>query len=51
MRFKTDENLPQEIAGLLTQAGHDAVRVDEQGLWMKVGSAFVRKTSPLRSHL
>jgi Domain of unknown function (DUF5615) len=32
MRFKTDENMPREIAALLTQAGHDAVRVDEQGL-------------------
>ena len=32
MRFKTDENLPKEIAELLIQAGHDALRVDEQGL-------------------
>lgn len=32
MRFKTDETLPGEIAELLVQAGHDAVRVDEQGL-------------------
>ena len=32
MRFKTDENLPSEVAELLAQAGHDALRVDEQGL-------------------
>ncbi|MGL4464987.1 MAG: DUF5615 family PIN-like protein [Planctomycetia bacterium] len=32
MRFKTDENLPAEISELLKQGGHDAVRVDEQGL-------------------
>ena len=32
MRFKTDENLSKEIAELLIRAGHDAVRVDEQGL-------------------
>jgi predicted nuclease of predicted toxin-antitoxin system len=32
MRFKTDENLSKEIAELLAQAGHDAARVDEQGL-------------------
>lgn len=32
MRFKTDENLPREVADLLGQAGHDAKRVDEQGL-------------------
>ncbi len=32
MRFKTDENLTRDIAELLVQAGHGAVRVDEQGL-------------------
>ncbi len=32
IRFKTDENLPKEIAELLSQAGHDAIRVDQQGL-------------------
>jgi predicted nuclease of predicted toxin-antitoxin system len=32
MRFKTDENLPAEVAELLNQAGHDALRVDQQGL-------------------
>ncbi len=32
MRFKTDENLPKEIAELLAMSGHDALRVDEQGL-------------------
>lgn len=32
MRFKTDENLPFEIADLLRQHGHDAVTVGEQGL-------------------
>ena len=32
MRFKLDENLSPTIAGLLTQAGHDAATVAEQGL-------------------
>jgi predicted nuclease of predicted toxin-antitoxin system len=32
MRFKTDENLPVEIADLLRQQGYDAVTVSEQGL-------------------
>ena len=32
MRFKTDENLPREVADFLNQHGHDAKRVDEQGL-------------------
>jgi predicted nuclease of predicted toxin-antitoxin system len=32
MRFKTDENLPSEIAELLAEANHDALRVDQQGL-------------------
>ena len=32
MRFKTDDNLPMEIAELLAEANHDALRVDQQGL-------------------
>jgi predicted nuclease of predicted toxin-antitoxin system len=32
MRSKTDQNLPREVAELLVQSGHDALRVDEQGL-------------------
>ncbi len=32
MLFKVDENLPQEVALLLRQNGHDAVTVPEQGL-------------------
>ncbi len=32
MRFKTDENLPVEIAELLSQHGHDAITVAAQGL-------------------
>src|SRR4051794_35502672 len=32
MKFKTDENLPREVAEVLIQAGHDALRADEQGL-------------------
>jgi len=32
MRFKVDENLPIEVAGLLTAAGHDAATVNDQGL-------------------
>jgi len=30
MQFKTDENLPVEIAGLLINAGHNAKTVNEQ---------------------
>jgi len=30
MKFKTDENLPAEVAALLVRAGHDAMRIDEQ---------------------
>ncbi len=32
MQFKTDENLPEEVAELLRSAGHDASTVTEQGL-------------------
>lgn len=32
MKFKIDENLPSEIKHLLTQAGHDALTVKDQGL-------------------
>ena len=32
MRFKTDENLPREVADILVESGHDALRVDEQML-------------------
>ena len=32
MRFKLDENLSPTMAGLLTEAGHDAATVAEQGL-------------------
>ena len=32
MEFKTDENLPVEIARLLIAAGHDAKTVNDQGL-------------------
>jgi len=32
MRFKVDENLPIEVAGLLRGAGHDAATVNEQGM-------------------
>jgi hypothetical protein len=30
LRFKVDENLPTEVAELLTNAGHDAITVPEQ---------------------
>lgn len=36
MKFKTDENLPVEVAKLLQQAGYDAATVYEQNL---VGTA------------
>jgi predicted nuclease of predicted toxin-antitoxin system len=32
MKFKTDENLPGEIALLLQQAGHDALTLAEQSM-------------------
>jgi predicted nuclease of predicted toxin-antitoxin system len=32
MRFKTDENLPEEFAGMLRDAGWDALSVAQQGL-------------------
>ena len=32
MRFKLDENLPQDLAELFRQAGHDAVTVLDQGI-------------------
>ncbi len=32
MRFKLDENLPAEMAGLFNRAGHDAVTVLDQQL-------------------
>ena len=32
MRFKTDENVPREVAEYVVQSGYSGVRVDEQGL-------------------
>jgi len=32
MRFKTDENLPIEVAELISSLGHDAMTVEDQGL-------------------
>jgi len=32
MKFKTDENLPQEAATLLTDAGYDAQSIFDEGL-------------------
>jgi predicted nuclease of predicted toxin-antitoxin system len=32
MRFKVDENLPIEVADLLTAAGHDAATVHDEGV-------------------
>ena len=32
MKFKIDENLPIEVAGLLQQAGYDAATVYDQSL-------------------
>lgn len=43
MRFKVDENLPQEVAGLLREGGHDAVSVSDQGMGgAKDGALFER---------
>ncbi len=32
MRFKVDENLPNEVARLLAEAGHDASTMLEEGI-------------------
>ena len=32
MRFKTDENLPIEVAELISSSGHDALTVEDQGI-------------------
>ncbi|MEJ7631445.1 MAG: DUF5615 family PIN-like protein [Rubrobacteraceae bacterium] len=32
MKFKTDENLPEEVANLLREAGHDASTVLDQNM-------------------
>lgn len=32
MKFKVDENMPAEVAGLLVHAGHDALTVPDQQL-------------------
>ena len=32
MRFKVDENLPNALADLFVEAGHDTVSVEDQGL-------------------
>jgi len=32
MRFKTDENLPTDLAQLIVKHGHDALSVTDQGL-------------------
>ena len=32
VRFKTDENLPEEVVELLQEAGHDAVSIPEQDM-------------------
>ena len=31
MRFKTDENLPIEVAELMSSLGHDTLTVEDQG--------------------
>ena len=40
MKFKIDENLPTELAGLLQQKGHDAISVVEQELGGKPDTAI-----------
>lgn len=41
MDFKVDENLPQEVAQLLGEAGHDAVMVLQEGLGGASDAAIV----------
>ena len=53
MKFKTDENLPIEVADVLRQAGHDALTVHDQRLtghpdlliWMLPQSAALKAAS------
>ncbi len=39
MKIKLDENLPQELAGLLRQLGHEADSVADEGLTGRADSA------------
>jgi len=41
MKFKIDENLPVEIAVLLTQAGHSALTVKDQRIGGSIDQALI----------
>ncbi len=41
MKFKIDENLPQEVAAVLRGSGHDAVSVFDQALSGKATPAYL----------
>lgn len=41
MHFKIDENLPMEVAGLLTDAGHDALTIYDQRMVGEADSRIV----------
>ena len=43
MKFKVDENLPVEVAHLLTDAGHDAITIYDE----KLGGADDDEISPV----
>lgn len=43
MQFKIDENLPEDVASILSDAGHDAVTV----LWQKLGGAEDQKIAQI----
>src|SRR5262245_39476271 len=45
MLFKVDENLPEEVAQLLLQAGHDALTIRAQGLQGKPDSEVLAVSS------
>jgi predicted nuclease of predicted toxin-antitoxin system len=45
VKFKIDENLPKEVAELLTNEAHDAVTVNQEGLQ---GSMDAKLARPVR---
>jgi predicted nuclease of predicted toxin-antitoxin system len=42
LRFKTDENIPDDAVAILRQAGHDAMSIREQGLGGKPDETIAR---------
>ena len=51
MKFKIDENLPVEVANLLTEQGHDALTVFQEHLDGAPDSYILLPNAPLEHHL